>query len=305
MTDAAEPILEQGASDTPSPHPVFPRDPTAGVKRPVKPLNLVHITPGISPCEPPAFEWVDPLTLVVDEAYQRQLSERSLDLIRKIIGNWDWRRFKPPVVTRCELGLVVIDGQHTAIAAATHPEIGQIPVMVVETGSAAEQARAFVGHNRDRLGITQMQVHFAAVAAGDEDALTIDQVCQRAGVRLLRMTPGNGAWKPCDTIAVHGIGALINRRGAQKARIILQVLAEARCAPVTAGQIKAVEMLLHDPEYRDHVVAADITSALLALGVGEAEREAKVFAAAHSVPAWRALGIILYRKARRGRRRAD
>lgn len=288
-----------------APHPVVPRDPAEGLKRSVKALNLVHIVPGMTAGPVPAFEWVDPVSLMVDEAYQRQLSERSLELIRKIVANWDWRRFKPPVVTRSELGLVVIDGQHTAIAAATHPDVGQIPVMVVETASAAEQARAFVGHNRDRLGITQMQVHFAAVAAGDEDALTIDQVCQRAGVRLLRMTPGNGAWKPCDTIAVHGIGALINRRGAQKARIILQVLAEARCAPVTAGQIKAVEMLLHDAEYRDHVAPADITSALLALGVGEAEREAKVFAAAHNVPAWRGLGVILFRKARRGRRRAD
>jgi hypothetical protein len=63
-------------------------------------------------------------------------------------------------------------------------------------------------------------------------------------------------------------------------------------------------MLLHDPEYRDQVPAADVTSALLALGVAAADQEAKVFAATHKVPIWRALGIIIFRKARHGRRRA-
>lgn len=288
-----------------APHPVSPPDFAARPKRQIKALNLVHIEPGPVQGGEPTFQWVDPAELMVDEAYQRQLSERSLDLIRRIVANWDWRRFKPPIVARQTDLLVVIDGQHTAIAAATHPDVSRIPVMMVEADDLAAQARAFVGHNRDRLGITQMQMHFAAVAAGDEDALTIDQVCQRAGVKILKMTPGNGAWKPCDTIAVHGIGALINRRGAQKARIILQVLAEARCTPITAGQIKAVEMLLHDAEYRDQVQAADITSAILAMGPDVAEQEAKVFAAAHNVPVWRALGIVLFKRARRGRRRAD
>jgi len=253
---------------------------------------------------------VDPAELLVDEAYQRTISERSLELIRKIVAQWDWRRFKPPVVARTPMpdggeGLVVLDGQHTAIAAATHPLVTRIPIMVVEAADRAAQAKAFVGHNRDRLGITPMQMHQAAMAAGDEDALTVDQVCQRAGVTILRNTPGNGVFKAGDTVAVIAIGALINRRGVQKARVILQVLTEARCAPVTAGQIKAVEMLLHEQDYAGEVEPSAITSALLTLGVSTAEQEAKVFAAAHKVPNWRALGVVIFRKAKRGRRRAD
>ncbi|WP_374578317.1 hypothetical protein [Phenylobacterium sp.] len=288
---------------SPSPLAIPPRGETA--RRAISPLTLTHVTPGMACAIRPRFEWTRPGELLVDEAYQRQISDRSLELIRKIVANWDWRRFKPPVVASTDAGLVVIDGQHTAIAAATHPEIDEIPVMIVVADDQAAQAKAFVGQNRDRLGITQMQIHFAAVAAGDEDALTIDQVCARAGVKILRCPPGNGAYRPGDTVAVHAIGALVNRRGAQKARIVLQALAEARCAPINAGQIKAVEMLLHDGEYRDHVEAGDVTSALMALGVGAAEQEAKVFAAAHNVPQWRALGIIIFRRARRGRRRTD
>ena len=58
-------------------------------------------------------------------------------------------------------------------------------------------------------------------------------------------------------------------------------------------------------EYQGQVEPADLTSALLAIGVGAADQEAKVFSVAHNVPIWRAFGVILFRKARRGRRRAD
>lgn len=274
-------------------------------KRPVKGLKLEKTEPGMADVGRPVFRDVAPSELLVDDTYQRQISERSLDLIRKIVSNWDWRRFKPPVVAQMADGLVVVDGQHTAIAAASHPGIQTIPVMVVDAVGQGEQAKAFVGHNRDRLNITQTQMHFAALAAGDEDALTIHQVCERAGATVRRTMPGNGQFAAGETMAVNAIGALINRRGAQKARLVLQVLVEAGAAPVAAGQIKAVEMLLCDAEYREEVSPGDITSALLALGIGVAEQEAKVFAAAHKVPVWRALGVVLFRKARRGRRRAD
>lgn len=275
-----------------------------GALRPVASLSLAGLTPTCADHRRPVFEWVQPTELKVDETYQRHLSDASVTLIRKIVAQWDWRRFKPPIVARMGDDLVVVDGQHTAIAAATHPEISEIPVMIVPADTMAEQARAFVGHNRDRLNITPMQMHFAAVAAGDEDALTIDQVCQRAGVKVLRAPPSHGVFKPRDTVAVKAIGALINRRGAQKARVILQVLAEANCAPVSAPLMKAVEMLLHDDEYRGQVEPAGLTSALLARGF-VAEQEAKVFAAAHSIPVWRALGVVVFKRARRGRRRQD
>lgn len=276
---------------------------TSAEPRQVRRLSLAGVEPGLVETTPPAFEWVDPSELLVDEAYQRQLSERSVTLIRRIVGAWDWRRFKPPVCARTERGLEVIDGQHTAIAAASHPQVDQIPVMVVVAEDRAARASSFIGHNRDRLNITPMQMHFAAAAAGDEDALTIDQVCERAGVRVLRSTPGNGVFRPGDTVAVRAIGALINRRGALRAREVLQALAAARMAPITAGQIKAVECLLHDAEYREEIDGEGVTSALLALGP-DADREAGVFAATHKVPVWRALAIVIFRRGKRRGRRA-
>lgn len=284
-----------------APHALEPKPPEG--KRPVRSIGLVGVEPGMADCAAPMFEDVDPAELLVDGAYQRGLSDRSLLLIRKIVRNWDWRRFKPPVVARTDQGLEVIDGQHTAIAAATHPDILTIPVMVVDAAEQKSRASAFVGHNRDRLGLTPMQMHHAAVAAGDEDAQTIDQVAARAGATILRSTPANGVWKPRETVAVRAIGALIGRRGAQKARICLQVLADAECSPITAGQLKAVEMLLHDPEYAAEIEPADLTTAIIALG-DQAAQDAAVFAAAHRLPLWKALGVTWFKKARHGRRRA-
>lgn len=271
--------------------------------RSVKAIGLAGVEPGMAETDLPEFLWVDPATLLIDGVYQRNLSEKGLQLIRKIVRRWDWRRFKPPIVARTEEGLEVIDGQHTAIGAATHPDVAQIPVMLVSAAERTSRAAAFIGHNRDQLGMTPMQMHFAAVAAGDEDAQTIDQVCHRAGVTILRSTPANGIWKARETVAVKAIGALINRRGAQRARIIIQVLADARCGPITSGQLKAVEMLLHSEEYASEVTPEDLTNAVMALGP-QAAQDAAVFAAAHKLPLWRALGVTWFKKARHGRRRA-
>lgn len=273
------------------------------MKRKIAAMKVPGVEPAPTVSDTPTFEWIDPALLLVDETYQRNLSERSIKLIRKIVGNWDWSRFKPPVCARNGDDIEVIDGQHTAIAAATHPAIDKIPVMIVGAHDQAARASAFVGHNRDRIALTATQMHAAAVAAGDEDAVTVAQVCGRAGVVMLKNPPGNGAFKPGETLAVASIRSLISRRGAMLAREVLQVLTEARCAPISAAGIKAVEMLLHDQEYAGQVQAADLSSTILELGPA-ADQEAKVFAAAHSVPLWKALGIVLYRRSRRGRRRA-
>jgi hypothetical protein len=271
--------------------------------RRISAMAVPGVEPGGADMPEPVFDRVDLDALIVDETYQRNLSERSVTLIRKIVGCWDWRRFKPPVVVRTPEGLHVIDGQHTAIAAATHPKITQIPVMIVDAERMEDRALAFIGHNRDRIAVTPNQLHAAAAAAGDPEALTINQVCDRAGVTVLKSPPGR-MFKPGETLSVTTIGALVKRRGAMRARQVLQVLGEAKCAPISAAAIKAVELLLFDKEYRDHVVAEDLTTVIRG-SVGEAEHEAKVFASAHGLPQWKALAIVYFKRCKRGRRRAD
>lgn len=270
-------------------------------KRHVVAMNVPGVTPAVVEGGEPIFEWIDPKKLLVDESYQRNLSERSVTLIRKIVGRWSWQKFKPPIVVQTDEGLEVVDGQHTAIAAATVPTVRKIPVMIVEAGTLQERAGAFLGHNADRITVTPLQMHHAAVLAGDEDAMTVSQVCERAGVRIPKTIP---ATRPGDCVAVSTIRALIGRRGAQGARKVLEVAVQARCAPISMAEIRAIETLLYEDEYREQAVAADITTAMVALGP-RAEEMAKAYAANHGVRIWQALAVILWRRCESERRRTD
>jgi hypothetical protein len=99
--------------------------------RPIKPLPLTGITPKEIPSPPPKFDWADPATLLVEPEYQRDLSKRSITLIRHIAANFDWLHIKPPVCARGPGDkLCVVDGQHTAIAAASRG-VPKIPVMIL------------------------------------------------------------------------------------------------------------------------------------------------------------------------------
>ncbi|WP_421590913.1 hypothetical protein [Shinella sp. M27] len=252
----------------------------------------------------PIFETIDPAKLFVDPAYQRDIGERGLRQIRRVVEGFDWAKFKPPICAYADHDgatvLKVLDGQHTAIAAASNPYITEIPVMIVEADDTASQAKAFIGQNTQNLAVTNLQLHQAAIAAADEDALTLELTCAAANVKLLR-TPnsytGDGSRQ---TIAVKQIESLIARRGRIVARRILEVIADAERGPITATQIKAAEMLLTDREYADQIDPADLTSAIVDL-LYTAEEEAKFYVISHKVTLWKALGVVWFRKCKKRR----
>lgn len=248
-------------------------------KRRIAALRLPDVTPAAISGQPPSVRLVSPSELHVDDSYQRGLSERSVRLIRKIVAEWDWSAFKPPICVEIEGRLEVVDGQHTAIAAVTHGNIAEIPIMVTEAAELAGRASAFVRHNRDRIQVTPTQLHSAMVAAGDEDALTIDQVCARADIRILRNPPPNSRFVPGDTVAISTIRSLVNRRHAAGARRVLDCCRATNAAPVSADLIKAVECLLFAAEYQNEIDADRIVLVVAALGnglLGETERFATV-----------------------------
>ncbi|ARM12102.1 hypothetical protein Bra5_CH01865 [Rhizobium phaseoli Brasil 5] len=241
-----------------------------------------------------------PAELVVDEGYQRGLSDRSIRLIRRIVAEWSWLAFKPPIVVEVDARLHVIDGQHTAIGAVTHGGIPLIPVLVVRAEAVAERASAFVRHNRDRIQVTATQLHAALVAAGDEDALTMAQVCDRAGVTLLKNPPPFAKFKPGDSMAVSTIASVISRQHARGAREILEICVKGRAAPVSAILIRAVEHLLFATEYKGQI-EPDRISALLQAMPAQLETEAKRFAAERKVPLWRATASVIFMNRRKAR----
>lgn len=275
--------------------------------RRIEPISIDDLDTAAPETGEPICERVDPKALFVDPAYQRQISERGLRQIRRIIEAFDWTKYKPPVCAYADHDgatvLKVLDGQHTAIAAASHPNIDMIPVMIVEAVDTASQAAAFVGQNTNHLGVTALQKHRADIVARDEDALTVEQVCGRANVVVLTSPPSRAEYKPRETVAINALRQLIDRRGAMKARMILEVLANAELAPITANHIRAADLLMTDAEYADSFDPIDLTKEIETAGA-TAEHEAKIFSVAHKVPVWRALAITWFKKTRKKRRTA-
>lgn len=219
--------------------------------RSIRPLGKESLR-GVEPSKPgkklPRFEWIDPRTLYVEEAYQRDLSGNSTALVRKIVSRFNWSRFKPPICVRLpESGniLVCIDGQHTAMAAATHPNVEKIPVMVVDATDVASRAAAFVGHNRDRLSLTQMAIYHAELAAGDELAAIMDRACRAAGATILNKAVNLRSALPAGTtIAVGTIRTLARKQGEKALARVLGLLTKAGRGPIKADEIAAVALIL-------------------------------------------------------------
>ena len=267
-------------------------------KRHIAALPIEGAVPGVPATTKPELTWILPSELLVDEVYQRDLSPASHKLIRRIVEGWDWRRFKPPVVAWTADGLEVIDGQHTAIAAATHPAIDSIPVVLVEAVEQVDRAQAFLGHNRDRVAITAPQMHAAAAAAGDEDAIKVNRICEAAGVKVLRMPPARAVYPPRTTIAVNAVTVVAVMEEEADAIWIMRTLADAELAPITAAHIRGLQHLIASEEF-EGLDREALARTIQALPAAATMQEAKEHGATHSVPVWRGLAAVWFRAAKK------
>ena len=98
--------------------------------RPIKPLSFPGVTPAVVTGARPVLRWVKPADLWVDATYQRDMSRKSFKLIEGIYAGFAWNRVKPPVAVEADGKLHVIDGQHTAIGAASL-DLPEIPIMLI------------------------------------------------------------------------------------------------------------------------------------------------------------------------------
>lgn len=232
--------------------------------RQIKPLNMRGVEPAVIASAKPKFDWVEPETLYVEETYQRGIAENSLTMVRKIVGRWNWAHIKPPVCVRDAKGrLVVIDGQHTAIAAISHGGIPKIPIMVVEAGSIAARAAAFLSQNRDRIALTATHMHYAALAAGDENAVAVDEACRKAGASIVKNPRGmKGIYKAGETFGVGILTRIVKLRGVHQGSKVLKVLMDAKRCPLPAHEIAAVAMLMFDPEHKGQLDLFDLVTVI-------------------------------------------
>lgn len=192
---------------------------------------------------------IDPAELFVETEYQRDISAKSINLIRRIIRTFDWAHMKPPICSREDGRLFVIDGQHTAIAAASHPGIDKIPVVVVDAGPMEQRARAFIGHNTNRVAITSAQIYFSQLAAKDQIAMLVDGACNKAGVKILRWPPPHGIYDQGETMAVVSLKKLVMKKGAPGLIRVLKILMASE-RPIKRSELAAVQLVVYDAKYK-------------------------------------------------------
>lgn len=270
--------------------------------RKIEPLELPDVTPNRIGSAKPSVFMVAPTALRVDERYQRQISQRSAKLIARMVAGWDWCAFKPPIVVRGdEEGIYdVVDGQHTAIAAATHPEITVIPALLIKPEDVAGRAMAFVKHNRDRISVTKVDEWNALVTAGDEHAIDVRDTCLRHGVTILRAKPNK--WAVGDTNAIGVVSDIVSWRHPIGAGRVFSVCVRAQLAPLAAEYLRAVDLLMFGPAYKGEIKEEQIITALCPKNLDETVREARKFGAEHRESLFRSLASVIYRD--RNRRRA-
>lgn len=179
----------------------------------------------------PTLQFVPPHELQVDATYQRSIEGGdSQALIKRIAKTWNWGLCQPLVVSRRRDGddeeLFVIDGQHRLEAAKLRGDIAQLPCVIAAYRSSADEAADFVQINRQRRPLTRLEVFRAAVASGDDEAVSILAAMRDAGLSL---APGSNytSWKPGMVANIAGIEKAWRRHGSASTKLALVVLGRA------------------------------------------------------------------------------
>ena len=179
----------------------------------------------------PVLQFMAPAELAIDPSYQRSIEGReSQALIKKIAKGWNWDLCLPLVVSRRrEEGaetLYVIDGQHRLEAARKRGDIAQLPCMVKEYASAADEAARFVDLNQRRRALGALDLFKAALASRDAEAVAIMQAMEDAGLSLAAHQ-NYISWKPGQVSIIGGIQRSWRAEGARVTAEALQLLATA------------------------------------------------------------------------------
>lgn len=213
--------------------------------RPIQPIALpAKLMPSVLVEDRPDVRMVRPTDLRVEPSYQRDLSGKSIALIKRIITDWDWAKFKPPVCAETPDGLFVIDGQHTAIAAASHPKLVTIPVMVVKRDIEADRADAFVSQNTARIAMSPLQIFHAELVAGKKGMSDVLKSAIRAGGTIPKFVPAKGKSEPGQITAISAVQRVLSANGVEKLDRILRIAVLSGIHPVNSTLVYCLQYIV-------------------------------------------------------------
>lgn len=177
----------------------------------------------------PALQFAPPDMLAIDPEYQRSIEGgASRKLIRDIAVNWNWDLCQPLVAARRPgvVDLYIIDGQHRLEAAKMRGDIQQLPVVVVEYSSPADEAASFVALNQRRRPLAKIDIFKAALASGDAEAMAVHVAIEDAGLSVASHQNYVG-WKPGMISNIGGIERSWKVHGPEVTTTALKILSRA------------------------------------------------------------------------------
>lgn len=176
------------------------------------PLKVRYAGPKSDVGERPELQWIKISRLRIDPRYQRDIGRRGADNILAIAPAFRWAKFAPVIVAPIAGGLfAIVDGQHRTTAAALRG-FESVPCVIIAAGDS-EQADAFVAINANVTAMSPLQLHAARLAAGDEDATALTDVCLEAGVTICRYPVPANKIKPGETLAVAMLQSALKKYG--------------------------------------------------------------------------------------------
>lgn len=217
-------------------------------------IEGLRAPPPPSPGAAPMLQWIKIADLVVDPTYQRMVRDQGRKNVARIAANFRWSCFAPVVVAPVEGGrYAVVDGQHRTTAAALIG-VESVPCQVV-IADQAEQALAFRAINGNVTKVSRMAMHAASVAAGEPEAVLLQQACEIAEVDLLRYPVEKSLQKPGQTMSVQAAAACLAQYGRDTLITALQCITQTsnnEPGVLTSSVIRALCSLLDTHrEWRD------------------------------------------------------
>ncbi len=183
------------------------------------------------PCLPqetpaPQLQWLPIASLVVDDAYQREIERAGRRNIQRIAADFDWAFFSPVIVSPVEGGkFAIVDGQHRTTAAALIGKT-EVPCQIV-IADRRKQARAFAAVNGNVTRQSALSVFRARLGSADADAMALDALARRAGIRILGYPVAAKQMKQGDCMSPAGLATAMARYGGETLFLALRAMTES------------------------------------------------------------------------------
>lgn len=170
----------------------------------------------------PELQWVPVSSINVDRNYQRDIKPQR---VKQILAEFSWKKFGALQLAAQEDGRFnVFDGQHRHAAARLHPDVSEVPAVIIRTEDGRDEAEAFLGVNVNRTAVTSIERYWAGLEAGDPDMMAVCAVLEDAGCEVVQ---AQGLSGPGKTHAVLAISRAIKRCGEEAVTEALLILRAA------------------------------------------------------------------------------